>query len=85
MDDYSTSPLHLPLLQCLLDEVAPKWCKHNLQMLALQCVDMLMRAMEIALDTPEYDQCLRVKQVLFGDSVRVQRALESWLTDTGLT
>ena len=46
---------------------------------------MLMRAMEIALDTPEQDQCLRVKQVLLRDSVRVQVALESWLADTGLT
>ena len=41
--------------------------------------------MEIVLEVPEQEQCLRVKQVLLGDSVKVQVALEAWLVDMGLT
>ncbi len=85
MDEYSAFPLHLLLLQHLLDEVAPKWCEHNLPPLALQHIDKLMRVMEIALEFSEQDQHLRVKQVLLRDLAKVQAALESWLVDIGLT
>ncbi len=84
-DDYALHPLHLQVLQCLLDLVAPVWCVHNLPMPTLEWTDCLTRALEISLGISEVEQCLHIKQVLGGSSVKVNCALDDWLQQTGLT
>ncbi len=84
-DDYTPHPLHLWVLQCLLESVAPAWCVHNLPMPTLEQTDCLARALEISLGISEVEQCLHVKQVLGVSSVKVSCALDKWLQQTGLT
>ena len=54
MDEYTIQPLHLKILQRLLDDVTLQWCKHNLPAPSLECADTLS-ALEVAFGTTEMD------------------------------
>ncbi len=84
-DGYTLHPLHLQVLQCLLESVAPAWCMHNLPMPTLEQTDYLARALEISLGISEVEQHLHIKQVLGVGSVKVSCALDEWLQQMGLT
>ena len=55
MDEYIPQPLHLGVLQHLLDYVAPHWCEHNLPSSSLESVPTLMSVLVRATGLPEAD------------------------------
>lgn len=84
MDEYSISPLHLEVLQHLMDDIVPTWCDQNLPSTSLVKVPLLLHAFTVALDTSEADLHLQVQRVLLGDSTKAQVAFQTWLQDTGI-
>ncbi len=78
-------PLHLGVLQQLLDDVTPHWCEHNLPSSDLEVAPTLMSALMRATGHLEADLHLCVKWSLMSDSRKVQGALQTWLQQTSLT
>ena len=83
--EWTDIPLDLSVIQCLLDDLALKWCAANLPMTTMEPAPTLMTAVCYALGLDEAQLHLMVKRLSLETTHQVASAVEHWLQNNALS
>ena len=83
--EWTDIPLDLSVIQCLLNDVALKWCAVNLPAATVEPAPTLTTAVCYALGLDETQLCLMVKRLFLDPTHQVANAVEHWLQSNVLS
>ena len=83
--EWTDIPLNLSAIQCLLENVALKWCAANLPVTTVEPAPTLIIAVCYALGLDEAQLCLMVKRLFLDPTHQVAGAIEHWLQSNALS